>query len=710
MLKHNKIMLLLGGLGLGANALALEVPTDFTQHTPGFYEDDAQFTEAVKGAENGWGWQTESAPALMSMCDTSTDCGDPIAPDPDVAPSVPKSIAVLRTQGSNSVEVQWRGGSMGSGTDFHYELRQEYKIPEGSDTETQTAQSSSVSVGNALSAIQNPGENKIVSYAVRACNSGGCSAYATSQYYTINASYDNGGVMTKALGSVGLPTSKGGTAQTEQETALAGLSKGYDALKGEVYGNSCWDLSGAAQIDSVQYINDQKYSFSKVDTYEALATSLDLKRSGGGSISFGGFTIGGSGSSALYSETAKVTESSVIVSTFIDKQNRFQAKQALTLGMSTPYVEYLVNEQNMEFRKFCGDKYIDTVTTGRKILFTIRVLSENSSYSEIKSKTFELKAALESYSADGNFSASEATSLDEEFRNYSFEILSTQTGGSDPGNLLRLNSITEYRDVLTSFANSTSDDLVNIESTERDYPLPSALAGQPHFDVFADYTGYRDILQTWGQLDSQLERRCWMLDLNGVDSDAVGLIEDAMGYVGNVSQRDLCDAAKDMVDRFVNYCANQGEWNKCYLPNSSSCIDSVNNGLCMQRPELISFKGFKREQIRLDVAQSGGLFRSQESKAVKQCFSTANTIPDYSRNAVLSASYSPTPVSGLVVTVDKAWNVENTTNNIAKDANDNFCLHAYARVYGEGGFGSGGRYESNNQMFGFQMLTVGYSL
>lgn len=710
MLKHNKIMLLLGGLGLGANALALSVPTDFSQDRTGFYEDDAQFYAAAKGAENGWGWQKESASAQMLVCDTSTDCGGgggPIDPPDDIAPSIPKSIAVLRTQGSGSVEVQWLGGGSGSGTNFHYELRQSI-IPE--DTSTQTAQITTVSVGSALSAIQNPGSDKVVNYAVRACNSGGCSSYAVSEKYTINASYDNGGSYTKKVESIGLPTSKGGTATTEQETALAALSNGFDALKGEVYGNSCWDLTGAAQIDSVLPINEQKYSFSKVDTYEALATSLDVQHSGGGSISYGGFTVGGEGSSAVYSETAKVTESSVIVSSFIDKQNRFQAKQALTLGMSTPYVDYLQNSQKMAFRKACGDKFLDTVTTGRKILFTIRVVNETRSYSEIKSKTLELKASLEAYSADGNYSSSEEASLEEDFKLYSFEILGTQTGGSDPGGLLRLNDISEYMNMLTSFANSTTDALVNIESTERDYPLPSALAGQPHFDVFVDYTGYRDILQTWGRLDSQLERRCWMLDTNGIEVDAVNRIEAAMGYEGNVSQRDLCDATKDLVDRFVNYCANQGEWSKCYLPNSSSCIDSINNGLCMQRPEQISFKGPQLAEVRLDVAQSGALFRTQKSKSVSQCFSTANTIPDYSRKAVIGDSYALTPVSGLVVTIDKAWNVETASTSISEDASGNFCLGAYARVYGQGSFGTGGRYESNNQMFGFQIMDLGYSL
>lgn len=724
MLKHNKIVLLLSGLGLVGNAYAVETPQSQVQETSSFYEDDAEFNQAAVGSEEGWGWQLKTSVSASIQCDTNSDCGGggPIDPPPDVAPSVPKSIAVLRTKGSNSVEVKWQGGNAGRGSNFHYELRQQYKdqIPQDSETQTQTAPSSTVSVGNNLSSIQNPGADKIVKYAVRACNSVGCSPYKTSQYYSINANYDNGGAVTKPLESVRTNSQlarKGtysalSTNQTEQETALAALSKGYDALKGEVYGNSCWDLSGAAQLDSVQYINDQKYSFSQVDTYESLATTLDVKRSGGGSISFGGFSIGGSGSSSLYSETSKVTESSVIVSSFIDKQNRYQAKQALTLGMSTPYVNYLVNNQPKEFRKFCGDKFIDTVTTGRKILFTIRVVSEKSSYSEIKSKTLELKASLESYSADGNFTSSEASSLEQEFEGYTFDIIGTQTGGSDSGNLLRLNSITEYMTVLTSFANSNDEDLVNIESTERDYPIPSALAGTSHFDVFSDYTEYRDILQTWGRLDSQLERRCWMLDLNGIDPDAVGQIEEAMGlsfYEGNVSQRDLCDSAKDMVDRFVNYCSNQGEWNKCFLPNSSNCIDSINNGLCMQRPELISFKGFRLEQVRLDLSKGGCLFRCYKSKSVQQCFTNTDIIPDFSRNAVITSSYSPSPVNGLVVTVDRSWNVSSASNSITK-VNGNYCLKAKAEVFGKGGFGAGGRYESNNQMFGFQTQTLGYSL
>jgi hypothetical protein len=722
MLKRNKIMLLLGAIGFGAHALATS-ESSTTEATP-FYEDDVQFTQPAEGADNGWGWATSTQVSSLS-CDT--DCDDTIVIEPpsDVAPSVPKSIAIMRTGESGSVTVQWRGGSAGQGTGFRYELYKQYKATDDgqndTDTDTTDTQASSSSStpqqvysGSSLIRVQNPGSDTTVRYYVRACNSAGCSPYATSSYYAINATYDSGGSVTKALESMRTSSSSGvlaRTTQSEQDTALAALSKGFDAIKGEVYGNSCWNVTGDAQIDSVQYINDQKYSFSKVDTYESLASTLDVKRSGGGSISFGGFSIGGSGSSALYSETSKVTESSVIVASFVDKQNRYQAVQADDLGMKSTYENHLISGYDLEFRKACGDKFIDTVTTGRKILFTIRVESISESYSEIKSKTLELKASLESYSADGNFSSSEASSLATEFKGYTFQIIGTQTGGSDPANLLRLNSITEFMTVLTNFANSNQNDLVNIESTERDYPIPAALAGQSHYNVFTDYTVFRDKLQTWGRLDSQLERRCWMLDLNNVNSDAVGQIEDAMGdefFQGNVSQRDLCDASKDMLDRFVNYCANQGEWDKCQAPNASSCIDAVNGGLCMQRPELISFKGFKLEEKRLDVSR-GGCFIGPcyESKSVQQCFSTASTIPDFSRKAVISSSHQPTPVDGLVVTIDRSWNVKSASNSISK-VNDKFCLNAYAKIYGKGGWGSGGRYESNNQMFGFETRSLGY--
>lgn len=474
------------------------------------------------------------------------------------------------------------------------------------------------------------------------------------------------------------------TTQSEQDTALAALSKGFDALKGEVYGNACWNVSGEAQIDSVQFIDDQKYSFLQVDTYESLASSLDVKRSSGGSISFGGFSIGGSGSSSLFSETSKVTESSVIVASFIDKQNRYQAIQARDLDMKSTYVNDLVTGNELEFRKACGDKFIDTVTTGRKILFTIRVKSNFGSYSEIKSKTSALKVSLSSYSADGNFSSSEASSLETEFKDYTFEIIGTQTGATNSGNLLRLNSLTEFMNVLTDFADSNSEDLVNVESTERDYPIPSALVGQAHFDVFTDYTTYRDKLQTWGRLDSQVERRCWMLDLNKVNSDAVFKIEEAMGNLGNYSQRDLCDSTKDMLDRFVNYCANQGEWNKCHAPNSSSCI---------------------MEEKRLDVSRGGPCYKSA---SIQQCFSDTNIIPDFSRKAVISSSYQPTPIDGIVVEIDRSWNVNSAKNTISK-VNGKFCLNASAKIYGQGGFKSGGRYESNNQMFGFQIQPLVYT-
>ncbi len=637
------------------------------------------------------------------------DCiGDPYYP-PEVAPSSPRKLSVSRTQGSSVVNVKWMPGYAGTGTNFRYELVRQIKNQSGA----------TIYSGAATSRSDNAGTNQVVRYQIRACNSAGCSNYVSSDYYLINAQYNNGGAITAPLDRFSLitamPQKSAGTSYTtmsETDTALSVLGNGFDALKGEVHGTHCWSLTGADKLSSVQNVNEQKYSFRQVDNYEALATSLDIKRAGGGSLSFGGFSIGGSGSSSLYAQTSKVTESSVIVASFVDQRKKFQAKQASELTLAPTYRNQLLTGNKLEFRKACGDKFIDTVTTGRRMLFTIRVESESSSYSQIKSKTLELKAALEQYSADGSFSSEEKNTIQQQFRNYSFEIIGTQAGGSSADNLLRLNDITQFMTVLSNFANSSNQDLIALSSTERDYPIPSGMSGS-HFAVFADYTSYRDILTSWGRLDKQVERRCWMLNNDKVSPDIVLRTEQAMGtrfFMGNVSEGQLCDATKDMLDRFTNYCANQGEWSKCFLPTASSCIDSINQGQCMQRPELISYKGAALAEGRLDVARGGcAIGPCKESKTVEHCFASNAVIPDYARNRVFSDSYQPTPLAGLVVTVDRAWQVNYVRNSIS-NLNGRYCFKSSAEVYGKGAWGSGGRYESNNQMFGFDIRTLGYQL
>jgi|TARA_B110000238_G_scaffold26681_1_gene26108 hypothetical protein len=249
-------MLLLGSLGFVANVLATS--ENLTTETSSYYEDNAEFVKPIEGSDNGWGWQNEIKAVTLAFCDSDTDCGGVYTDPPkDVAPSVPQSIAVQRQGGSDSVTVQWRGGSQGQGTSFRYELYKQYKgqYETQSDTETQdgTQAPQRVYYGTSLKSIQNPGSNKTVSYSVRACNSVGCSPYAASTYYAINATYDNGGAITQELEKLSSTTSglAARTTQSEQDTALAALSKGFDALKGEVYGNACWNVSGEAQIDSV---------------------------------------------------------------------------------------------------------------------------------------------------------------------------------------------------------------------------------------------------------------------------------------------------------------------------------------------------------------------------------------------------------------------------------------------------------------------------
>jgi hypothetical protein len=654
----------------------------------------------------------EKSPQLIPIepiCQLNVDeCDDPYQP-PQIAPSTPKKITVSRQQGSGTVTVKWKPGAAGSGTNFRYELVRQVKNQSGS----------LVYSGTTASRTLNAGTNQAVRFQIRACNSAGCSSYKSSDYFLINGQFNNGGATTAPLEqmsqSAALALKTAGTEYRlmgENDTAAAVLGNGFDALKGEVYGNSCWNTTGLNKIDSVQNVNEQKYSFRQVDSYESLATSLDIKRSGGGSLSFGGLSIGGSGSKALYSETSKVTESSVIVASFTDRRNVYQAKQAVDLAMQANYTSMLTSGQKLEFRKACGDKFIDTVTTGRKMTFTIRVEKESSSYSEIKSKTLELKASLEQYSADGNFSSAEKSTMQQSFQGYSFEIIGTQAGGSTPNNLLRLNDITQFMTVLNDFANSASSDLVAISSTERDYAIPAGMSGS-HFSVFTNYTPYRDILASWGRLDHQVEKRCWMLNTDSVNTDVVIRTEQAMGdryFMGNVSEGQLCDATKDMIDRFTNYCANQGEWSKCHIATSSACIDSINQGQCMERPELITYKGAALAEKRLDVSR-GGCFIGpcKESKTIEQCFSSNSIIPDFARNKVFSTSYQPTPLSGLVVTVDRAWQVNYVRNSIS-NISGKYCFKSSAEVYGKGGWGSGGRYESNNQMFGFDIRSLGYLL
>ena len=233
----------------------------------------------------------EKKPQLIPIdpiCQLNVDeCGDPYEP-PQIAPSTPKKITVSRQQGSGTVTVKWKPGSAGSGTNFRYELVRQVKNQSGS----------LVYSGTTAARTLNAGTNQAVRFQIRACNSAGCSSYKSSDYFLINGQYNNGGATTAPLEQMSQSTtlalkSTAGEYRImgESDTAAAVLGNGFDALKGEVYGNSCWNTTGLDKIDSVQNVNEQKYSFRQVDSYESLATSLDIKRSGGGSLSFGGISF-----------------------------------------------------------------------------------------------------------------------------------------------------------------------------------------------------------------------------------------------------------------------------------------------------------------------------------------------------------------------------------------------------------------------------------
>ncbi|WP_199610026.1 hypothetical protein [Flocculibacter collagenilyticus] len=704
----NKISLLIGAMGLGLSSFAMAASAPQVDNTE-FFEDQGDFENATDENKDGWGWASAFCSSGDTGCDsTDTSGGGGGTPTP-TKPSAVNHLFVKYKEGSSTVTLNWPATSPGNGTGFRYEVYEEPK----------SGSRSRIYSGSSRAKIYNAGINKTVRYAIRACNSAGCSGYEYSPYLVINGSYDSDGINTKPLdqarpGSTPFAGKGALTTMNEQDTALSALGVGFDALKGELHNANCWATDGSSMIDSVEYVNDQKYLFSQVDTYTQLAQTLDIKRSGGLNLSFGGFSIGGSSSYSLYSTTEKVTDTSVIVASFVDKQNKYKAKQASVLQMDNDKESLLENGYKKEFRKHCGDQYLDSVTTGRKMTFTIRIESVTESNSEIKSKTAQLKASLDSYGADGNFDSSERSEIESQFSSYTFDIKGAQAGADSSSNLLQLNDIGQFMTVLQNFANSSNDALVNIESTEKDYPIPSSMLGQPHYNVFSDFTVYRDKLRIWDNFDSQLSQRCWMLDPNKIGEDALTEFIDGFGetyFQGTVNEMDMCQAVKNMVTNYANYCMNQGEWSKCHQPVENTCYDTVNNSQCLQRAERITYKTPTKIDERLDVSR-GGCFIGPcyKDKTVQSCFSSTSTVPDFNRNKVISDSYQTPAVRGLTAVIDRAWNVRTARNDVFKNNTGHFCLKAYAKIYGKGGWGAGGRYESNNIMFGFTTRNQNYSL
>lgn len=695
----NKITLLIGALGLGFSGAVLSASEDTVTE---YFEDSNDFEEVATLSKGGWGWSSAMAACQYGDTNCDTTIGEPIP----VEPGSVKDIFIKYQQNSDNVTLNWPSTYKGDGTNFRYEV---YEEPQGGSLRR-------IYYGTGLSTSYSAGSDKTLRYAVKACSSAGCSDLEYSEYIIVDPVYDDGGLTSKSLQQVNteVKASSGLHKTSQPNTAAALLGKGFEALKGEYLSSGCWVASGTNTIDSSEYINEQSFSFSQVDTYESLARSLDLKREVGLNLSFSGFSIGGSHNQEVFSKTEKVTETSVIVAAFTDKQYKHNAKQASVLQMQNDKVSYLENGHKKPFRTACGDKYVDSVTTGRNMYFTIRMKKESETSSELKTKTLQLKASLESYGADGNYDSTERNEINSEYQSYSFEIFGTQAGADEASNLLILTDIDQFMTALANFATSSDESMKNIATTERDYPLPDSMLGQPHFDVFADYTVYRDKLAVWSHLDEQLLQRCWMYDSNNIETETVMDFQEALdtaAYNNNESEQNLCGAVKTMVTQKINYCLNQGNWAQCYQPLESGCIDSINGTQCMVRPDRITYKSPVKVEKRLDVARGGcAIGKCYESKRIEACFTNQDAVPDFSRDDVISDSYIPTPVKGLVTVVDKAWNVDRVTNSVFKNASGNYCLSSDAKIYGQGGWGSGGRYESNNVMWGFYPRSLNYSL
>ncbi|TKB56710.1 hypothetical protein [Ferrimonas aestuarii] len=747
MFKTSTLSMLIMSAGLGLSAEAAN--PERTQ----YYEEQQRFHHVPKESYSGWGWSPSSIYQSASYdSETSGGGGGGDEPPPETRPSAPANLSVLYTPGQSQVTISWATpADKGNGSDFKYEI---YRVDQGQaselirsqsstskfnynlihdaqseDTSTSTSTSTATASPTAsVSASSGYAELVPTQFRIRACNSAGCSSSQSSPFIMVAEPKVDVPTQTLLERSRQILSStsnanyrKSATTYTNGELAVAQgvLGQGIDMLNAEPVENSyCWNASSQDKVSAnVTRLNRQSMSFSKVDTYESLQTSLDLKRSGGINLSFGGFSIGAKSKKAIYSKTKKVTESSVIVAHFLDEQNKFTAKPAIELDMKSAYVDMLkpMNAtKKLEFRKACGDNYINSIITGRELTATIRIFSEHETASETKSKTSGLQADLQAYSADGNFDSSELSQMNSEYRNYTFEVLVYQSGSSTPGDIIRLTTPEALFDVMNQFASSSNQDLVAISSTDAEYPIPELLDGELHFDVFANYVNYQNRANAWMRLDEQLYQRCWMLDTEVVGAETAGDMEEVMGdraYVNGQSESFMCDASKTVIEEGMRQCTQQSLWSGCYYPTEPLCEDALNGGQCMDRMEQISYKAPRSISHRLDVSRGGcAIGPCKRSKSMTTCFTDASVFPDLSRNDVISSSYQTQPVAGVSAQVDRAWQVNYANNSLSAGSDAKYCLKSSAQVYGKGAWGSGGRYESLNKVFGFKPIQLDYSL
>lgn len=600
-----------------------------------------------------------------------------LPPPPPPPPSAPRYMKYTPFSESSLVSVSWRASSSYDVT--HYDLERQ----ENGGSWVRIYSGAALSAGGG---IYQQGE---YAFRVRACNTGGCSAYLTDPKMRFSA------------GPVRTPT---GFLKSTSEDFLAALGfetpptlgLGYDHLRQELTKNTCITGGPSSTMDA----RSKNFRLEIAYSRNELSTLLNLTQNLGVSAKYGKVSGSYSGRKELLSTSTRVEETTMVVASLRDQFRVESLQNPGLMSLSSTFVDQLQTGQQARFRNLCGDSFVHSIAHGRQFYVTFQLKSFNHTQEEIRTQTNSLKIDIGGY-VSANYDSTKKTQITQKYSGYSVQAHVISFGSSvGVSGVVTLDTALQF---MKDFeAEPVSNGSYPIDFNTDDYDVPAGVTSYPH------YAPYKSTLQRWYSFDQQLARRCEMFDDDLYPNPALYMTEEALstGVAGGLNLRDACFMIKRAVGENIQNCEDTTKWGQCIQPDSGACIVPGTSESCLAFANRLPAWTAVTSSLLLYADLGSGPDSESKTARGTACLS-GQQIRDQRIKAVDCAGQSGCPAPREGVTV-KTLKLHRASNGYNTWSSSNRCLSAQVTITRPGWWQSGAGVNQTQTVNGLNPQILNY--
>jgi hypothetical protein len=321
-------------------------------------------------------------------------------------------------------------------------------------------------------------------------------------------------------------------------------------------------------------ITGQELDFKVIKTRDDILTQLDLDISADLSLSIGSFGLEANGKYKLAREIIRKKSRQTMVVKWKSHGSRLDLASTSPFKIKNYWVNNYLDPSDgndipeRHFRNACGDEYVKSVDLGASLYVLVTITNQNITTDELINIEADFDASvpeLFSLGVNGSLSQSAQTFFNE--NQISFRVLTE--GGSDVSISITSVDLNQVQQHVDDFITGVQPEgFVAVDKTTTKYPNPLQYNDLLHFDLFSDYRPYKQQLNRWLDLDTQLNIRC----------EGLKLIDDQMGNTssGASSFASKCEAARYYLIPNIFYCAKGPQWEDCTHPYNVTTDSGTN--------------------------------------------------------------------------------------------------------------------------------------